>query len=399
MKKIITALLLFSIVGCSSTKEKPQNIEKQGITDSEILIGTSSALSGDASYLGFNYNFGAMAYINEVNSNGGVCGRKIKLISYDDAYEPIKAVSNTLELINKDKVFLLFNYVGTSTLAAVIDLINEAKIPAIGFFTGAEILRIPFSRYIFHVRSSYAKEAENIINHIVDIRHLKNIACFYQSDEFGISVLSAVQSELKKRNMELSATGVYKRNTVDVEEGFKFINSSKPEAIIMVGIYSPLAKFISLFNNEEYIPYFYSGSFIGSDPFAKELIEKYNIRKEIKDKILVNQVIPCPYDPEEMALVSEYTILINKYFPEIKPNYVGFEGFINAKVLVHGLTKIGYNLSREIFIRTLESLKDYDIGFGGNITYSSEDHEGLSETYFSSLQGNVFEDCHNKEEK
>ncbi|HDQ40965.1 MAG TPA: hypothetical protein ENN39_08075, partial [Desulfonatronum sp.] len=86
-----------------------------GVTDTEILIGSSLALEGHAGYLGTQTLRGALSYLNFINEQGGVHGRKIRVIAYDDGYDPPRCVFNTQKLINEDKVFALFNYVGTPT--------------------------------------------------------------------------------------------------------------------------------------------------------------------------------------------------------------------------------------------------------------------------------------------
>ena len=145
----------------------PQTAIAQGVTSDTILIGQSAALSGPAEQLGKEMKSGAEAYFNAINQNGGVNGRKIKVVSVDDGYEPDKAAANTKKLITEDKVLALFGYVGTPTANAALPIFTEAKVPFIGAFTGAQSLRDPFNRYVFNVRASYFDETEAIIQHLV----------------------------------------------------------------------------------------------------------------------------------------------------------------------------------------------------------------------------------------
>ena len=108
----------------------------QGVTDSQIVLGQSVALSGPAQELGKDMQLGASLYFNEVNARGGVNGRRIVLKTLDDGYEPPRAVENTKKLINEEKVFALFGYVGTPTAAASLPIFTEAKVPFVGAFTG-----------------------------------------------------------------------------------------------------------------------------------------------------------------------------------------------------------------------------------------------------------------------
>ena len=365
---------------------------RTGVSDSEILIGSSAAIGGHASFLGTQTLHGSMAYINYVNENGGVHGRQIKVISYDDGYEPFKTVANTQTLINTDKVFALFDYVGTPTSVKIIDIVHNSKVPLIGLFTGAENLRVPFRPYIFNVRDSYYAEAEGAVAYFVDDLGLEDIAVFYQDDAFGLAVLSGAQLALERRGMETIATATYARGTMDVEEAIDVIKASEAEAVIMVGTYDPLAKFIVLSHQAEYNTLFHAVSFVRSEDFGNQLnedIEKhhtdegFNIEEHNKN-IIVTQVVPSPFS-EEYETVREYNELVAKYYPNDEPNYVALEGFVNAKVLVEALENAGPDLTREKFIEALESIDHWDVGIGKEVTYGQLDHQGLSGIYYSRL--------------
>lgn len=383
-KNFLIRLTFFMILVSASACAQKEIItgETQGVSDDEIVIGSSAALSGQASFLGTQTIHGSLAYINEVNSKGGVHGRKIRLISYDDRYEPSETVTNTQRLINQDKVFALFDYVGTPTSLEVIDIVHKLGIPLLGLFTGAEDLRVPYRPYIFNVRDSYYIEAEGAVTYFVDKLGLKKIAVMYQKDSFGLAVLSGVQLALKRRNMEPVETAVYARGSMDVAPAMEAIRASGAEAVIMVGTYAPLAKFIKLSNDAGFKPYFHTVSFVGSEAFVKEIIETQRISPEQYDKIIVTQVVPSPYS-EDLPGVKEYRELAKKYYPNDKPNFVALEGFINAKILVKALEDAGRNLTKQRFIGALESMYNFDVGIGKEVSYSRLNHQGLKGIYYS----------------
>ncbi len=385
-KRILTTFIIcltaLYIHGCTPNKK---TVEKTpGITDTEIIIGSSSALGGHAGFLGTQTVHGSLSYINEINEQGGIYGRKIRLITYDDQYDPPKTVTNTQRLINQDKVFALFDYVGTPTSVKIMDIVHEAEIPALGFFTGAEALRTPYKPYIFHVRDSYYSEAEGAVAYFVDMLGLKKIAVMYQEDDFGLAVLTGVQLALERRNMETVATATYIRGTMDVEEAVQTIKKSGADAVVMVGTYSPLAKFIKKSHDAGFTPYFHTVSFVGSEAFGKEIVETQKINTSQYDRIIVTQVVPCPFS-DGLAGVREYLKLIKKYYPNDNPNFVALEGFINAKVLIKALKDAGPDLNRDKFIDALQSIHNYDVGVGKVINYGTLDHQGLDGTYYSKV--------------
>ena len=377
---IVMAMGILVIAGCSKTTK----METPGVTDTQIFIGTSCALGGYASFLGTQYSHGAEAFINDLNDKGGIHGRKIKLIVYDDQYDPAKCVANTQKLIGEDRVFMLFNYVGTPTSVKIIDIVNRAEVPTFGFFSGAEALRTPFRPYMFHVRDSYYGEAEGAISYFVDRLGLKNIAVMYQEDAFGQAVLEGVQYALKRRNMETVATATFPRGTTNVENSLKVIKGSGADAVVIVGTYTPLAKFVSLSHKAGFTPYFHTVSFVGSEAYGKELVEVYKVAPAQYDKIIVTQVVPSPFD-DSFPTVRHYRELIAKHFSPDQPNYVALEGFVNALVLSRVLEACGRELTREEFITALESIHNMDIGIGMPVTYGPLDHRGLEGTYYSKL--------------
>ena len=140
MAKLLTTALVAATLVCGNS------FAEDGITPNEIVLGQSCALSGPAEALGTGMRAGLQAYFDKINADGGINGRKIRLITKDDGYEPDRAIRNTRELIEKDHVFLLIGEVGTPTSKAVVPIAEEAPIPFFGPVTGAEFLRTPSGR-------------------------------------------------------------------------------------------------------------------------------------------------------------------------------------------------------------------------------------------------------------
>jgi len=376
-------LLLLSALSCKGDNNAVSSDEKvPGVTEGEILIGTSLALGGHAGYLGTQTLRGAMSYLNHINEQGGVLGKKIRVIAYDDGYDPPRCVANTQKLIIKDKVFALFCYVGTPTTVKIIPLVEEARIPLIGMFTGANALRQPFHRYLINVRASYYQETGAAVKHLIEDLGIKRVAVFYQYDAYGFDGLKGTELALKEYGLAPVGTGSYVRGTLDVEEGLHKIVASNAEAVVMIGTYDPCAKFIKLAKSRGFDPLFYNVSFVGGDELARKLGRQ-------SEGVLVSQVVPSPEAPESHNLLlgaREYCRLLKRYYPEDKPNFVGLEGYINAKVLVEGLRRGGRDLTREGFIKALESIHNYSLGIANPLSFNSDDHQGLERVYFTRIQ-------------
>ncbi len=376
VKRIIVMIAGILVVASSSIL-----YAEDGISDKEILVGMSTALSGPAMFLGASFKSGAEAYISKVNDSGGIHGRKIRLIAYDDGYEPSRAVPNINKFIKNDRVFALLGNVGTPTAMAIKPIVIREKVPLFGPFTGAEPLRRPVVRYILNYRASYYQEVEEFIKGMVDNKGLKRVGVFYQNDAYGRVVLQGTRIALEKRGLKPVVTGTYKRNTADIEEGLKAIMKEKPQVVVMVGTYGACAKFIIEGKKKGYDPVYMNVSFVGADKMA-EILGNYG------EGEVVTQVVP-PHDGDHPA-VKEYLKLLKKYVPGASPNFVSLEGFLATKVFVEGLKRAGRDLDRESFIEAVESIKGLDIGAGNIISYSAQNHQGSQRVYPTVINGGTY---------
>jgi ABC-type branched-subunit amino acid transport system substrate-binding protein len=339
---------------------------ENGVTADSIVLGQSAALSGPAASLGSEMREGADAYFQHINAQGGVHGRKIKLISLDDGYEPARTVPNTQQLIEQDKVFALFGYVGTPTSYAALPIINAAKIPFFAPFTGAEGLRTPNNRLIFNVRASYFDETEQQVKWLV-AKGKKKIAVFYQDDAYGKAGLTGVEQAMARRNLKVAAYGTVQRNTVDVAGAVGSITQVEPDAVILISAYKSCAAFIREALKVHPDTLFLNVSFVGSNALAAELGPDAN-------GVIISQVVPYPWEPG-MPLVVEYRKVLKQYAPRAKPTFTNMEGYVAAKTLVEGLKNAGPDLTREKLIATLEGMRAMDLG-GITQSYSPESHSG-----------------------
>ncbi len=379
---------LFLTAGCNrDTEDTPLQTSIPGVTDTEIVLGSSLALHGHASFLGTQTLRGAMCYLNHVNAWGGVHGRTIRVIAHDDSYDPPMCLANTQRLIIDDQVFALFCYVGTPTTVRVLPLIEEARIPLLGMFTGANALRDPFNRWLINVRASYYQETRAAVHHMINDLGLNKIAVFYQYDAYGFDGLTGTELALKEYNLAPVSSGSYNRGTLDIEDGLNRIIHSGAEAVVMIGTYDPCAKFIKTAHDRGFHAVFYLVSFVGADELARRLESHPNLN------VIMSQVVPPPDPRNESPLLTGdtgYLTLLNRYYPGDAPSFVGLEGFINARVLVEGLVRAGNQLTREGFIQAIESISHFSLGLDIDISFSPTDHQGMDRVYFTRLENGQF---------
>jgi len=371
---------LLAVLATTSSADVP------GVTDDRIRIGSCSALEGPASFLGTQTVVGAEAYLAHVNAQGGVHGRTIELVSKDDGYEPKRTIACVNELLKQDEVFALGFFVGTPTGAKAAPMAEAKKVPLVGLFTGAELLRTPVKRYVLNVRASYFDETRVMVDNLVAVGK-KKVAVFYQEDAFGHAVLTGVKKALAAHGLEPVALGTYARNTMAIEAGLEAIRPADPDAVVMVGTYAPLARFVRDGRAAGLDALYLNVSFVGTEAFAKEAGEH-------GEGVIITQVVPPP-NRTDLSAVKLYHDCLTQFAPDAEPNFVSLEGFVNAMVLVEALERAGRDLTRDGLVAAIESIQDHDLGIGMPATYAADDHQAFGSVFTTVLRDGeavVFED-------
>ncbi|KAF1047018.1 MAG: Leu/Ile/Val/Thr-binding protein [Herbaspirillum frisingense] len=340
---------------------------ENGISATEVLLGGSAPLSGPSGEVGSQFLAGAQAYFSRLNARGGIHGRKLRLISMDDGYDPARTLANTRQLIERDKVFALFGYVGTPTVTAALPLINGARIPLFAPMSGAASLREPFNRLIFNIRASYASETLYLLRQLRGNGRSK-VAVFYQNDEFGQSTLDTLRDRVGTYGLSLVGAVGIPRNSDVVSRQADALLRMKPDVVILVVSYRAAAALILQMRRAGYLGGFSNYSFVGSRSLANRL-------KDEGAGIEITQVVPFP-GKARLPIVYEYQKATSQ-MPSAGDSFSGLEGYIAARALAEGVRRAGRNLTREGLIRALESITpdSYD-GGGFVLQFGPSSHNG-----------------------
>ena len=347
-------------------------------SEGRIVLGQSAAFSGPAAQLGIQFNQGAKLFFDQLNAAGGVGKRMVEIRTLDDGYEPDRCAENTRKLI-ADDVFALFGYVGTPTSLAAVPLFNQAKVPFFAPFTGAESLRQPFNRLIFHVRASYYDETALIVRQLVNLG-IKKIAVFHQNDAYGKAGLDGVNKALAEHKLPLAGAATVERNSVDVAAAVEKLVAAKPDAVVQIAAYGASAAFVRAARKAGFGGTFYNVSFVGTQALADE---------QGKDGagVVVSQVVPSPYQPSRQ-ITREFLDAIKKAGDKVQPNYSSMEGFLAARIFTEGLRQAAASgkISRDSFISGMEGLGSQVIS-GFPVSFGPNDHTASTFVEMSMLTG------------
>jgi ABC-type branched-subunit amino acid transport system substrate-binding protein/predicted Ser/Thr protein kinase len=358
----------------------------RGVALDSVVWGITAPFTGPSREIGRDLQTGIETCFQQINDNGGVAGRQLKLVPLDDGYEPDRALKNMQALFQEHKVFGTIGNVGTPTAEKTLPYAIDKQMLFFGAFTGAKLLRKdPPDRFVFNVRPSYEEETAAIVRYLVEVRRIapEQIAVLAQQDGYGDSGFAGVVHAMRKyhRTAEQILRVGYKRNTLEVTEAVETVLRHKEvRAVIMVAVYRPAARFIQRLRDGHFDGVFTNVSFVGSYALAEELTQ---YGPGYAPGVIVTQVVP-PVDSQSKA-VTRYRQALQKYFPNERPSFDSLEGYIDSLVLAEGLRLTGENLTTDRLIDAIESIHNLDLGTGAPISFGPSEHQGSHKIWGSVL--------------
>ena len=372
----------------------------EGISDSKILLGTSAAFSGSSRGLGIELYRGAQAYFTHVNQQGGVHGRQIALKLYDDGYQPVPSVQNTMKLLLEHHVFALFGYVGTPTVTRVLPILKkfqEEDIYMFFPFTGAQPQREPpYGEFAFNLRASYREETAGLVENFLRIGRSR-IAVFYQADAYGRSGWAGVRKALGAHGEQIAGEATYARGarfSGSMRRQVEILKNVNPDAVICIGAYGACAAFLRDAVDQGLEVPIANLSFVGSENLLQLITESVQDSERYTRHLVNSQVVPS-YEDQTISVVKEYGELMRRHDPKLpedlhQPDYLPFgksfvslEGFVNAKLLVEILNRLGDSPSRSLLEEAIFTVRDFDLGIGELISFSPERRQGMQRIYYT----------------
>ena len=318
---------------------------------------------------------GIEAAFSEANRHGGVHGRTLELETLDDFYEPDSAFANTMQLINAKRVFALIGEVGTPTSRSAVPAAEFNEVPFLAPFSGAQFLRDPELGHVLNLRASYYQETEEMVARLTEDLGITKVAILYQNDSFGEAGFEGARLALERRGLEPVAAAYYQRNTSAVKTALLSIVPAAPEALIMIGAYSPVARTIELVR-EDISPVFMAVSFVGSNALAAELGPE-------GAGVYVTQVVPLPEDAS-IPVVAAYQSALAEFDSSAIPGFVSLEGYLAGRLVIAALEECGPDLSRQCFMDAVYDSGEFDID-GFRLQFSDGDNQGSDAVFLTVL--------------
>jgi len=331
-----------------------------GVTSKEILIGGTVPLSGPASAFG-TVGAGANAYFKHVNARGGIFGRKIRYVYRDDGYDPSRTISQTRELVQQDKVFAIFNTVGTEHNVAIRAYLNAAKVPQIFGGTGASVIAREHKKYPWTMGylPSFAGEGAIYGRYVVAHRPKARIAVLFENSDYGRDLVRGLERGLGKRASRIVAKASYEVTDADVNSQMSKLRRSKADTFMLFALpQQAIQSFVYAYKLKWHPRFFVSA--VSVEPSVMAVARLGTNGKETNGALSV-AFVKDPTSPSwaKDKGVALYRRIMKRHFPKGKQsNVYNFYGMTVAFSMVDALKKAGRSPTRESLRRAMTHMNE-----------------------------------------
>lgn len=336
----------------------------------EVNIGSVLGLTGPVASTSGEGVAISKGYIAMINAKGGVNGNKLNLVIRDDEYDPRKTPGLVDEIITKENVVTLVNGLGTANTAALMKtgVLSKHRVPLVGVFSGADLIRGPGSEQIFHTRASYTDEVMKIAR-LVSTLGLKRVAVLYQDDGFGAGIMQSIGKAAEQYQFEIINKTPYKTGETDFAQHARQIIDAKPQAIFLMGVPEAVFRFMKTYDAPTGASQIYALSYVPA-----KVIADFAGDKRVRG-MGISQVVPNP-NSTTLPLAKDFqAFLKSPYGKGITSNPLNFEVYLNVRLAVEAIRMAGPKPTPEKVTQALASMNNYQLA-GYPINFGESNRRG-----------------------
>jgi branched-chain amino acid transport system substrate-binding protein len=322
--------------------------QQQGVTRNEILIGTIQDMSGPLAGYGKQARNGMLLRIEELNEQGAIHGRKLKLIAEDDGYDPKKAVLAAQKLVNSDKIFIMAGHLGTAQNMAAMPVQFDKGVVNLFPITAAREMYEPFHKLKYSFAATYYDQIRIALPKMVKDKGARKVCTIYQDDDFGLEVQRGAEAGLKAMNMELTEKTSYKRGATDFSSQVAKMKAAGCELVVLGTIIRETIGTIGESRKTGFNP-----TFLGSSAAYTDLIHKLGGKP--MDGLFATHTVQHPYLDEASQPIRFWA---NKYKTRFNedPTVFSVYGYSIIDQFIKAAQKTGPNLTTDTFVKTMDTM-------------------------------------------
>ena len=353
--------------------------QTQGVTKDEILVGTIQDLSGPIAAFGKSARNGMQLRADEINEQGGLNGRKIKLIAEDSGYDPKKAVLAAQKLAQRDKIFVTAGNIGTPIAMATMPIFFEKNIPHLFPLTAARQMYDPLHKLKYSFAATYFDQVRSGIKYLTKTKADRKWCIIYQDDDFGAEVLAGAEAGLKEQGKTLTEKTSYKRGSTDFSSQVARMKGSNCDTVVMGTIIRETVGTLAEAKKTGL-----NADFIGTSAAYTHLIHR--LGGPVANGFIAAHTVAHPYLDDAAQNVRFWAAKYKTKFNE-DPDVFSAYGYVIMDNVIAALAKTGKNLTTDNFIKALDSLSTPPDMFGGDgMTFTPTKHLGSNKSRLSQIK-------------
>ena len=376
------AASLMAAVFAASTALLPAGnarAQTQGVTDAEIVVGTTLDLSGPINFWGLPAKNGMEMAVEEINAAGGIHGRKLRLVIEDMGYDPKKAVLATQKLLTRDNIFAMIGSMGTVTTAATMPLVLKRGLPHLFPITPAEMFALPLERLKFAYFVPYYDDVRTSLKYLIASKRFSRIGVLYQDDEFGANILKGVRDQLAQVGLKTVSETSFKRGATDFSSQIARLKTDGADLVVMGTIVRETVGAMTAARSLDWNP----GFLVSQAGYAPVVAA---LGKEAVEGLYAGVMTPIPYwdtaSPQVLEWMKKYKAKFNQ-----EPTIEAVVGYMVIATAALGMNNAGRDLTVDSLVAGLERIRDYRNIFGtAPISFTQDNHLATRRTLVAQIQ-------------
>lgn len=379
MHKVVVLLISCALLAaCEKGGDGDGSGAVPGVSDTEIVVGTHEDLSGAAAIIGVAAVNGGRMKFDEANAAGGVHGRQIRYVVEDAQYQVSRAIQAANKLINRDRIFLMFNAMGTPMNNAVMPMLFERGIPNLFPLTAARSMSRPFRRLQFSSLGTYVDQIKAGMRHFVEAGGAAVPCVIYQDTEFGQEILDGAREQAAAMGLELAATSAHKPTDTEFTAAIIRLRNAGCNLTMMGTIHKDTILILEAAHKMGWTDVQWIGT---SASYIATIAE---LESGSAEGFAVFQPFH-PFHRDDPGLDPKIAAWWDRYVERfgIEPDWGAFLGYRDAELLLLGLQTAGRDLTVDSLISGLESIRDHVDYFGSRVSFGPDDHDAVEEVMLS----------------
>ena len=389
MKKLLLFAFAAALAGCGPTESTEEEapaeappvaeaVQVDGVTDTEVVFGTHTDLSGAIAIWGVGVLNGARMRFDEVNEAGGVHGRTIRYIAEDTQYQLPRAIQAANKLIHRDKIFAMLMAVGTPTNNAVMEEQFEAGVPNVFPGSGARSMVEPFQKLMFSQHGTYYDEIRAAVKYFAEKEGRTTPCVMYLNNEYGLEIVEGAQDQAAEMGLEVAEMAAHKITDTEFTAPAIRLRNAGCDLVLMGSVHRDTILILEAARKIGWEDV----AFVGNNAAYGQIIADTESGAGEGYYAFVHMAKIYEDDESLTQVERDWMRRYRERYGE-EAGLPAMEGYRGADLVAVALERAGRDLTREKFIAAMESIDDYTDIFGYKIVFGPDDHKGTSESALS----------------